>query len=101
MAHAALATSPRCRDRADGAIFSRRPRQPVRTRPSYADASDVTASQPILVARALTRRFGGLVANDNVSLDLAHGELHALLGPNGAGKSTFINLLSGELEASS
>jgi len=61
----------------------------------------VTTSQPILIARSLTRRFGGLVANDNVSLDLSHGELHALLGPNGAGKSTFINLLSGELEASS
>ena len=57
--------------------------------------------QPILAARALTRRFGGLVANDNVSLDLVSGELHALLGPNGAGKSTFINLLSGDLAASS
>ena len=55
----------------------------------------------ILSARALTRRFGGLVANDNVTLDLAHGELHALLGPNGAGKSTFINLLSGDLAATS
>jgi branched-chain amino acid transport system ATP-binding protein len=61
----------------------------------------VTSSEPILVARSLTRRFGGLVANDSASLDLAHRELHALLGPNGAGKSTFINLLSGELEASS
>lgn len=61
----------------------------------------MSSSQPILIARSLTRRFGGLVANDNVSLDLSHGELHALLGPNGAGKSTFINLLSGELETSS
>ena len=58
-------------------------------------------TQTVLGARALTRRFGGLVANDAVSLDLAQGELHALLGPNGAGKSTLINLLSGDLAASS
>jgi branched-chain amino acid transport system ATP-binding protein len=37
---------------------------------------------------------------DNVSLDLARGELHALIGPNGAGKSTFLNLLSGEIRPS-
>jgi len=55
----------------------------------------------VLDARTLTRRFGGLVANDNVSLALLRGELHALLGPNGAGKSTLINLLSGELAATS
>jgi branched-chain amino acid transport system ATP-binding protein len=58
-------------------------------------------TQSILSARALTRRFGGLVANDAVSLDLVRCELHALLGPNGAGKSTLINLLSGDLAASS
>jgi branched-chain amino acid transport system ATP-binding protein len=55
----------------------------------------------VLDARTLTRRFGGLVANDNVSLALLRGELHALLGPNGAGKSTLINLLSGDLAATS
>ena len=58
-------------------------------------------TESILSARALTRRFGGLVANDAVSLDLVRCELHALLGPNGAGKSTLINLLSGDLAASS
>jgi branched-chain amino acid transport system ATP-binding protein len=55
----------------------------------------------VLDARALTRRFGGLVANDNVSLALRRDELHALLGPNGAGKSTLINLLSGDLAPTS
>ena len=54
-------------------------------------------TEPILAARAVTRRFGGLVANDAVSLDITRGEVHALVGPNGAGKSTFINLLSGDL----
>jgi branched-chain amino acid transport system ATP-binding protein len=57
-------------------------------------------SGPILATRGLTRRFGGLVAVGDVSLELHQGRLHALLGPNGAGKSTFINLLSGELAPS-
>lgn len=52
---------------------------------------------PTLVASGLTRRFGGLLANDAVSITLVHGRIHALLGPNGAGKSTLINLLSGDL----
>lgn len=49
----------------------------------------------------LSRRFGGLLANDNISLELRRGQVHALLGPNGAGKSTLINLLSGDIAASS
>jgi branched-chain amino acid transport system ATP-binding protein len=51
----------------------------------------------LLAAEGLTRLFGGLAANRDVSLALARGEVHALLGPNGAGKSTCINLLSGDL----
>ncbi len=54
-----------------------------------------------LVAEKLTRRFGGLAANQDVSLSLRRGELHALLGPNGAGKSTCINMLSGDLAPTS
>jgi len=57
-------------------------------------------SDPVLVADRLTRRFGGLTANQDVSLALEQGRLHALLGPNGAGKSTCLNLLSGELAPS-
>jgi len=57
-------------------------------------------TEPVLSSRGLERRFGGLVAVGDVSLELYRGKLHALLGPNGAGKSTFINLLSGELAPS-
>jgi branched-chain amino acid transport system ATP-binding protein len=57
-------------------------------------------TEELLVARDLTRYFGGLAANQGVSLSLARGEVHALLGPNGAGKSTCINLLSGDLPVS-
>jgi branched-chain amino acid transport system ATP-binding protein len=55
----------------------------------------------LLEARQLSRRFGGLMAADAVTLELHRGRLHAVLGPNGAGKSTLINLLSGDLAASS
>lgn len=51
----------------------------------------------LLVAERISRRFGGLYANQEVCLSLERGKLHALLGPNGAGKSTCINLLSGDL----
>lgn len=56
--------------------------------------------QPLLQAGSLTRRFGGLTAVGNVSLDLHVGELHAVIGTNGAGKSTLINMLSGEIPPS-
>jgi branched-chain amino acid transport system ATP-binding protein len=56
---------------------------------------------PLLRASALTRRFGGLTAVNAVSLELRLGEVHAVIGTNGAGKSTLINMLSGEMPASS
>jgi branched-chain amino acid transport system ATP-binding protein len=49
----------------------------------------------------LTRRWGGLIAVNQVSISLRQGEVHAVIGTNGAGKSTLINLLSGEFEPSS
>lgn len=58
------------------------------------------AAPPALEAEGLTRRFGGLVAVDAVSVALRVGELHAVIGPNGAGKSTLTNLLAGELAPS-
>jgi branched-chain amino acid transport system ATP-binding protein len=55
----------------------------------------------ILVTERLTRRFGGVIAVNDVSLDVAAGERHAVIGPNGAGKTTLFNLISGELVPSS
>ena len=49
----------------------------------------------LLQARDVTKRFGGLVANNAVSITVKAVEVHALIGPNGAGKSTFFNLISG------
>lgn len=56
---------------------------------------------PILSVRNLSRSFGAIQAVDNVSFDLAKGELLALIGPNGAGKSTCFNMLMGQLKPSS
>ena len=54
----------------------------------------------LLACRGLTRRFGGLLAVNAVSLEFEVGQVHAVIGTNGAGKSTLINMLSGELAAS-
>jgi branched-chain amino acid transport system ATP-binding protein len=57
-------------------------------------------SQVLLKGQGITRRWGGLVAVSDVSLDLKRGEVHAVIGTNGAGKSTLINILSGEIPPS-
>jgi branched-chain amino acid transport system ATP-binding protein len=54
-------------------------------------------AEPLLRVEKLVRRFGGIVATDHVSLDVASGELHAIIGPNGAGKTTLISQLTGQL----
>ena len=57
-------------------------------------------SAPALETRGLSRRFGGLIASDNVSFKLEQGARHALIGPNGAGKTTLVNLLTGAVKPS-
>ncbi len=54
-------------------------------------------AEPLLRVEKLVRRFGGIIATDHVSLDVASGELHAIIGPNGAGKTTLISQLIGQL----
>lgn len=54
---------------------------------------------PLLSVSGLTRRFGGLVAVDGVTLEIHPGEIVGLLGPNGSGKTTVLNLISGALKS--
>jgi len=71
------------------------------------DAPSPAATRPedtaaaILRTQALTIRFGGLSALDNVEFAIKRGEIHAIIGPNGAGKSTFFNCITGVLRPSS
>ncbi len=53
--------------------------------------------EPMLEVVALSKRFGGIVASDHLSLSVAAGELHAVIGPNGAGKTTLVSQLAGQV----
>lgn len=55
---------------------------------------------PVLQTETLTKRFDGVAAVNEVSMEVAKGERRAIIGPNGAGKSTFFNLLSGHISPS-
>ena len=76
---------------------------PVRVAPKKIDVNAealprrtlLQAGELILEAKDVTRKFGGLVANNNMSLQVKAGEILALIGPNGAGKSTMFNQISG------
>jgi branched-chain amino acid transport system ATP-binding protein len=54
-------------------------------------------AEALLQIDGLTKRFGGVVASDTISLEVPAGELHAIIGPNGAGKTTLIGQLAGEI----
>ena len=55
-------------------------------------------NEPIVEFRHITKRFPGIVANDDVSLSIMKGEIFAVLGENGAGKSTLVSMLFGMYE---
>ena len=54
-------------------------------------------AEPLLRIEGLAKHFGGVIASDDITLDVAAGELHAIIGPNGAGKTTLITQLAGEI----
>lgn len=66
-----------------------------------ADVPDAVSNsgggEPILRVERLSKRFGGVVATDDLHFDVASGEIHAVIGPNGAGKTTFVAQLAGML----
>src|SRR5271167_1981181 len=65
-------------------------------------ANDIRFSSDFIIeTRALTKRYGGVTATDNVDLRIPRGEIYGIIGPNGAGKSTLVGLLSGAVQASS
>ncbi|WP_338833934.1 branched-chain amino acid ABC transporter ATP-binding protein/permease [Bradyrhizobium septentrionale] len=59
--------------------------------------ADSMLAGPILQARGLTKRYGGLLANSGIDFTVNHGELRGIIGPNGAGKSTFFKMLTCEV----
>src|SRR5207253_10781270 len=86
----------------------RRHRRPAGLGPGGRAVTDATAVPdtapvpvPVLQARKVTKRFGGLVAVHEVDLEVGEREIVGLIGPNGAGKTTFFNCLTGLLEPSS
>jgi len=67
---------------------------------SWLVPTGVASQAPLLSLRGVGKRFGGLQAVDDLTMDLRAGVIHGLMGPNGSGKSTTVNLISGVYEAS-
>src|SRR5579871_235479 len=75
--------------------------QPAATAVQAARPEDGKAAGPILQAKGLTKRYGGLLANSDIDFTVHRGELRGIIGPNGAGKSTFFKMLTCEVPPTS
>src|SRR5579883_1075254 len=92
-------------DRVAAAVAPRTPaeaaRQPaIAAMPARRHALDGFTG-PILQARGLSKRYGGLAANSDIDFSVEHGELRGIIGPNGAGKTTFFKMLTCEVPPTS
>ena len=94
--HHLVGAQPPHRRRAARVLRDRGPRRDHRTGPQVAGGRPMTGEQ-LLEVRSVTKRFGGFVALDEVSLVVGTGERFGLIGPNGSGKTTLINCISGTL----
>ena len=81
-------------------VLPRRTPPPVPDAPPLAARPHATTTGPLLQLKAARKQFGGLVAVNDLSFELATGEILGLIGPNGAGKSTTFSLISGALTLS-
>jgi len=72
------------------------PPRPSRIAP-YQPAQALTGGGPVLSIKGLSKRFGSIVTQSDISLDVQPNQLHSFIGPNGAGKTTLFNILSGFL----
>ncbi len=62
---------------------------------------NANSTETLLELRHLVKRYGGLVATDDLDLTVTRGEIHAIIGPNGAGKTTLIHQISGAIAPTS
>ncbi|MGH7683413.1 MAG: ABC transporter permease subunit [Vulcanimicrobiaceae bacterium] len=68
---------------------------------AVARQSSAASNETILQAEGLTKRYGGLLANDNIDFSVRRGQLRGIIGPNGAGKTTFFKMLTREIPPTS
>ena len=72
----------------------------IQFKPSSRRPAPAASGEAILQAKGLTKRYGGIVANDDIDFTVRRGELRGIIGPNGAGKSTFFKMLTCEVQPS-
>ena len=75
------------------------PQRPPRIQPYAPDKANVESPAPILSIRNLSKQFGSIVTQEDISVDVNRNQLHSFIGPNGAGKTTLFNILTGQLRS--